>query len=204
MRGKEVEVGSSCKTSVTGNHSKSIIPARSKSQGVLNFRPVVWSTTEGVFNASGQGPVAGISFPKGIQTDPASVDCMVTITESILKEGSQITRSYQNIPTPVSMFYSGGVNYGSGTPNLWENNCGYFPDFEIPHGVTIPIDYYLPKGSAVTFKITPIFAERRLQLGQEALGIGASPPVVVEFNRQTEYQIRVFLQGYKIAGETSW
>jgi hypothetical protein len=164
---------------------------------------VVFSTTEGVFNNSpGAGALGGVE-PLGVMSDIASVDCMVSITESMPSDKGEITRSYQNIPTPVQFFYSGGVNYGSGT-NYWDaSNVTYFPDFQIPTGLMFPVDYFLPKGSAVTLKITPIFAQERLPAGVQEAGV-SNPTVPVEFNRQTEYQIRAFLQGYKIAGDKAW
>ena len=126
---------------------------------------------------------------------------MVSITENMKTEDGQITRNYQNIPTPVQMLYCSGVNYGS-SYSYWANtNLTYFPDFQIPIGSIFPVDYYLPKGSSVTLKIAPIFAQNRVQDGVLALNGGGAP---VLFNRQTEYQIRAYLQGYKMAGDNSW
>ena len=163
----------------------------------LNYRPVVWSTTEGVYNGSQTEPG---NPPGGVMTDIASLDAMVSISERIPSSQGSITRSYQNIPTPVQMFYSSGVNYGSGSASYPDTNINYFPDFEIPQGLLFPIDLFLPKGSAVTFKIAPIFSQERAPAGIET----ENPGQLVTGSYLTEYQIKVFLQGYKIVGDKSW
>jgi hypothetical protein len=169
----------------------------------LNFRPVVWSTTEGVYNSTQE-----IAFvpPGGVMTDVASLDCMVSLTESIPSPQGPITRSYQNIPTPVQMFYGGGVNYGSGSDDPLVTNINYFPNFEIPQGLLFPIDLFLPKGSALTLKIAPTFAQVRQPDGLNEFIPPGPPPAnnPLTGNRETQYQIRAFLQGYKIAGSNSW
>ena len=160
----------------------------------IPFRPVVWSTTEGVYNNNSNSPA---DLYGGVQNDVASLDCSVTMTENIKTPEGQITRDYQNMPSPVQLFYSGGVNYGSGISAWQHTNVTYFPDFQIPIGMLFPIDYYLPKGSSVTLKITPTFSEERVAPG--LVDDGGAP---FTGNRQTEYQIRAFLQGYKIVGDS--
>ena len=165
----------------------------------LNYRPVVWSTTEGVYNGT---QTEDNNPPGGVMTDVASVDAMVSITESIPSPSGPITRTYQNIPTPVQMFYSGGVNYGSGSGDITNTNITYFPDFEIPQGLLFPIDLFLPKGSALTLKIAPTFAQDRVVAG--VLSDTAGGGGLVTGNYETEYQIKAYMQGYKIVGDNSW
>ena len=69
----------------------------------ISFRPCIFSSYEGAFNPF-------------VETDSTAgaVDCFIDISENYIENGKSLSRRYQNLPTPVEMFYSGAVNYRQG------------------------------------------------------------------------------------------
>ena len=143
----------------------------------ISFRPCLFTFYEGAMN-----PFIGTDAVDGL------VDCFVDISESYVENGKTLSRRYQNMPTPMSMFYSGVINYRSGGEQfLAAIGDSKYDGFEFPSGMVFPCPYLLTAGSALTIRIAPSFAGARVD---PALP-GGDP------TQQNEYQVTAVLEGFK-------
>jgi len=143
----------------------------------IPFRPCVFSGYEGaMLNSFELDSVAGI------------VDCVVDISEDYRLGSKTKSRRYQNISTPVSMFYSGAINYRQGfsVGGVLSADVRY-DGFEFASTMPFPCPYLLAGGSSLTIRIAPILAAQRLP----TTGPNADP------TQQNEYRVTAVLEGFK-------
>lgn len=136
-----------------------------------SFRPCVFTSYEGTFNPN-------------IEVDAAAMDCYVSISETLVRAGTSLNRSYQNIPTPVQLLFSGAINYRRGGNPVVDP---YYSSFQFPGGLVFPCPYLLPAGSSMTVKVAPLFA---------GLRVDPAAPAANE-TLQNEYRVTAVLEGYK-------
>jgi hypothetical protein len=122
---------------------------------------------------------------RGIDTASAVglVDMFVEISETYYLDGRAITRSYQNLPIPSELFFSGAVNYQQMTLAGGAAANAFFNCFEFPSALIFPCPYLLTGGSSVTIRLAPTFA-----------GLRTDP----QTSTQNEYQVRALLEGKKV------
>lgn len=133
----------------------------------ISYRPCIFSWYEGAFNPD-------------IDTDSAlgAIDAFLEIAETYYKNGVAINRSYQNMPMPTELLFSGAINF-----RQQGQFSGQFDSFEFPASFIFPCPYLLTGGSSITLKIAPNFA-----------GVRADPVT----SEQNEYRIKAVLEGKKV------
>lgn len=153
------------------------------------FRPCIFTGSENAYLAGGLAEVNS-----DVSADLAAVDAFVTLSETFRDRGAPRQRFMQNMPTPISLFYSGQVNY---RPRPADANTIIFPlgpvsltiesyynSFEFPSGLLFDHDYVLPGGSSFRINVAPSFASSAS--ASEASG-----------DPQHEYKLVAVLEGYK-------
>jgi hypothetical protein len=133
----------------------------------------------------------GVGTPQ-LNVDNASLDCFVQLSENYNANGQSITRALQNMPTPVQLFYSSGINYKPLQTSASINTR--YSCFEFPTALVFDEDYLLPPGSSITAKVSPSFAQ--LRVDPALIAQPSFDPSDLEL--QNEYRITVVLEGYKV------
>jgi hypothetical protein len=138
-----------------------------------SFRPCVLSSYEQ-------------AYAFGLSSDASSLDLYVNISETFMRAGQPVSRSYQNIPTPSQLIFSGAINYRPGYTDTRAKET-YYDGFSFPTAMVFPHAYMIPAGGSLTVKVAPLFAGLRYDPASPS----AQPAI------QNEYKIAVVLEGYK-------
>jgi hypothetical protein len=154
-------------------------------------RPCIFSFFEGAYNQAGY---------TRFEYDAASIDCFLQFSENYQVGGKTFSRSYQNMPFPAQLCFSGGINYKPTLFSQINTNAGYFgfdmyyATFQHPSGLLFPVQWYLPGGSDFQIKIAPNFAS--LRSDPNDVDIFDNP--IGDPNIQNEYKLTAVLEGYKV------
>lgn len=129
------------------------------------------------------------AYAFGLESDASSMDLYVSLAETFTAGTQPVNRSYQNIPTPAQLLFSGAVNYRPGYNDgvVSSQERTYYDGFQFPTSLLFACPYLLPRGSSVTVKLAPLFAGLRYD--------PAAPDAVPEV--QNQYKVAVVLEGYK-------
>lgn len=142
----------------------------------VSFRPCVFTSYEQA------------NYPR-IQTDAASMDALVQISETYTVNGVPRSRTLQNMPTPVSHFYSGAASMRQTCRNNATAVDLYYANFAFPSGFMFSKPWFLPGGTSVTVKVSPIFAGVRIDPA-----FNTQEP---NFSALNEYRFTAVFDGFK-------